>query len=393
MHIHLDPVGGVAGDMFVAAILDCFPELSALAETVPAVMDIAKKVCITNTPQTNGVLTGRQFQVSETERQSHSHSHTSFQRIKSDINGSKLPTGVKTRAIDIFQRLAQSEAQVHGMTVEAVTFHELGALDSIVDIVTAAHLIEELGPCTWSIAPIPIGAGRVMSQHGVLPVPAPATVNLLKGFEVFYDGVDGERVTPTGAAIVAHLTPDTNVPRRAMTLDRSGTGFGSKVFEQFPNILRAMVFQPSKATETDSITVFQFEIDDQTPEDLAIGLENIRKIGGVMDVSTSAVLLKKNRQAQHIQILGSQEAEQAILDACFEQTTTIGVRFHSVRRAVLRREHVTIDGIGVKIVQRPTGPSAKAESDDLAARFSTAARRTEGAKVVVMRALEDENGT
>lgn len=390
MHIYLDPVGGIAGDMFVATILDCFPELSALVAEIPAIMKVADKVIVTNAPHTNGVLVGRKFRVDEPAPQS--HSHTSFQTIKSDITNSKLTEGVKARAIDIFQRLAQSEAQVHGMDIEAVTFHEVGALDSIIDIVTAACLIDALGPCTWSIAPMPMGSGRVMSQHGILPIPAPATVNLLKGFEVFQDGIAGERVTPTGAAIVAHLAPDANAPRHAVTLDRSGTGFGTKVFEQFPNILRALVFLPSKTHQTDRVTVFQFEIDDQTPEDLAIGLDHIRQVNGVLDVSTSAVFLKKGRQAQHIQILGSEGADQAILNACFEQTTTIGVRFHLVQRAILEREQVTVGGIGVKIVQRPAGLSAKAESDDLAARFTTAAERANAAKLTTKQALENNHG-
>ncbi len=387
MHIHLDPVGGIAGDMFVAALLDCFPDLAEVVASVPTVLGIENKLRVTSTEHNNGILTGRQFFAEDISPQSESHPHTSFRKIRADIENSALPSSVATRAVAIFELLAQSEAQVHGTSVEEVSFHEVGALDSIADIVTAACLIDALGPCQWSIAPIPMGAGRVMTQHGILPVPAPATANLLKGFVVFQDGIQGERVTPTGAAIIRHLSPKTDGTLEKLVFEAAGTGFGTKQFEQIPNILRVMAFKAVQNVLSDKVTVFEFEIDDQTPEDLAIGLEHIRDTQGVLDVTICPVLAKKGRQAQRIQILGAVGADDLILNACFEQTTTIGVRYHQCERAILKRSSNMAEGIAVKIVQRPSGPSAKAESDDLEQRYDTADARARAGQLATARAL------
>lgn len=387
MHIHLDPIGGIAGDMFIAAILDCFPEFIKLVESVPEALGIADKLSVTSRPHNNGVLTGRRFSADDISHAEHAHPHTSFRKIKADIERSKLPDAVKKRAVDIFHILAVAEAKVHGVEIEEVSFHEVGALDSIADIVSAGYLIEALAPCEWSIAPIPMGAGRVMTQHGMLPVPVPATVNLLEGFYVFQDGVNGERVTPTGAAIVKYLSPQSDGKLNNIVLDRSGTGFGTKQFDEFPNILRIMVFNTATKNLSDTVTVFEFEVDDQTPEDLAIGLEHIRDVQGVLDVTLCPIMSKKGRQAQRIQLLGEMGADRRILDACFEQTTTIGVRFHQCLRETLRRDLKVIDGIGVKVVQRPSGPSGKPESDDLAGRHKTAHKRTKAGHLASEKAL------
>ena len=391
MHIHLDPVGGIAGDMFVAAMLDCFPAFADVALSVPGMLGIAGKVQVSCPPHNNGILTGHRFVVTETPSQGCHHHHTSMRDIRSLIAGSSLPDGVKSRSIAIFELLAQAEAAVHGVNVEDVQFHEVGALDSIADITIAACLIEELGAATWSIAPIPMGSGRVMTQHGLLPVPAPATVNLLKGCVVFHDDIAGERVTPTGAAIVRHLNPAPSVGQGGLTLQGSGTGFGTKVFEKIPNILRILAFESLASPHTDRVTIFSFEIDDQTPEDLAIGLECIRQTAGVLDVISMPVMSKKGRVAQHIQILGAIGADRAILDACFTQTTTIGVRFYPCDRAILARRLVDADGVGVKIVQRPLGPTGKAESDDVASLPQGAVARARLAQRAVRQALEQDD--
>ena len=145
MHIHLDPVGGIAGDMFIAAILDCFPDLAEIVASVPTVLGIENKLRVTSTEHNNGILTGRQFFAEDISPQSESHPHTSFRKIRADIENSALPSSVATRAVAIFELLAQSEAQVHGTSVEEVSFHEVGALASIAALVTAACLIAALG--------------------------------------------------------------------------------------------------------------------------------------------------------------------------------------------------------------------------------------------------------
>ena len=188
MHYHLDPVGGVAGDMFVAALLDMEPD--STAATLAAIRDsgLDPSVAVSHDDFNDGVLTGSRFTVGKPEC---THHHAHWSAIKKNLSDSALSPAVTDRAIAIFADLAEAEAKVHNKAVSDVAFHEVGAWDSIADIVAAAYLIESLGPCTWSIGPIPIGKGRVKTEHGLLPVPAPATVLLLYGFEFIDDGFSG----------------------------------------------------------------------------------------------------------------------------------------------------------------------------------------------------------
>ena len=202
MHIHLDLVGGISGDMFVAALLDTFPDLQKELLVNLKNPDSLRQIKTEVIRYNDGVLTGMRFIVKNREKDPH---HRSFQSIKNDLGSSDLDDKVAQRAISIFWELAKAEGKVHGKNPEEVQFHEVGAWDSIADIVSAAFLIEKLNVSSWSVSPIPLGSGRVQTAHGSLPIPAPATAILLENFPVFDDGVEGERVTPTGAAILKHL--------------------------------------------------------------------------------------------------------------------------------------------------------------------------------------------
>lgn len=412
MRIHLDPVGGVSGDMFLAAVLDTFPELEDGFQSVLRAIGFEHKVLVKRNDFNNSILTGSQMDIRElkaaerssgaTEHQhegggasgrsdhhdhSHHHSHSRFSDIRALLNRSGLSSGVRDRALDIFFRLACAEGKVHGVAPGDVTFHEVGAIDSITDITLAAYLIDALGDAAWSMAALPMGAGRINSQHGILPLPAPATLLLLRGMPVFDDGIKGERVTPTGAAILSHLEPEFGGPETSMRLSGSGTGFGTAQFPGLHNVLRVFAFETAVQPQLGKVTVFEFEIDDQTPEDLAAGIERIREIPGVLDVLVSAVTGKKNRQAQAVRILGAPDACVRILDACFCQTTTLGVRYHDVARRVLERQSVQVDGAGVKIASRPNGATAKVEMDDLARRNRDHAGRAREAGELAEEAL------
>jgi uncharacterized protein (TIGR00299 family) protein len=283
----------------------------------------------------------------------------------------KIPRATAERAVDIFEHLAKAEGQVHGIQPEAVTFHELGAADSIADIVAAASLIEAVASATWSVGPLPLGGGIVRTAHGPLPVPAPAVALLLPGFDMVDDGLPGERVTPTGAAILRHLGC---VPRGGLRgmLDRTGIGFGSRKLPGMSNVLRALAFNASIARQPVSshreLAVIEFEVDDQSPEDLATGLERIRSSDGVHDVIQVSALGKKGRMTAHIQVLARPDALANATDACFRETTTIGLRTHIVQGRVLPRQihEVSVDGTAVRVksVERPGGRTSKAESDD-----------------------------
>ena len=361
--------------MFVATLSQAFPGQAAAAAAAGA--SVSGAGC-TLVPHTDGTLTGARFAVEEPHRHGHHH-HTHWAAIRSRIAASSLPPAVRQHATGIFACLADAEARVHGVEPEAVVFHEVGAADSIADIVAAAWLIAAAEPATWSVASLPIGSGQVRTAHGLMPVPAPATALLLEGFATHDDGIGGERVTPTGAAILRYLRP--TAIRPPGTLVASGFGFGTRVLPGISNCLRALVFQAEAAVQMPShreLAVIAFEVDDQSGEDLAAGLERLRAMPGVHDVVQMAALGKKGRMAVHIQVLARPDALEEAVAACFTQTTTIGLRTHIVSgRALPRRfAEVTVGGhdVRVKLAERPGGLTGKAESDALAAAPSLADR-------------------
>ena len=377
MHIQLDPVGGIAGDMFAAAVLDAWPEFEPALVAAFERAGLNAIATFARVDHADHALAGSQFTVHEAGGPDrgphpHDHAHHLYRDIRALLGECDLDAGVRARALDIFARLAVAESAVHGADIEDVSFHEVGAHDSIADIVCAAWLIERLD-ATWSCGPLPIGRGRADTSHGLLPVPAPATVELLRGMVVDQDTHRGERVTPTGAAIVAHLAPSFEPLPGPMRLDRSGTGFGTSRFSGMSNIVRLLAFdhEPGASALRERIAVCEFEIDDQTGEDLALALDRLRDLDGVMDVSSHAINAKKGRLAVHVRLLTRIAAVESALDGCFRETTTLGVRWHEVSRAALARTSATVmvDGrpIRVKSAHRPgEARTSKAEIDDLA---------------------------
>lgn len=379
-HLHLDPLGGIAGDMFAAALLDAAPEHEAAC--LRAAEAVARVPCRL-VRHHDHALAGARFAV---EAAAAGHAHTAWRDIRARLLAAPLDAAVQRHALGIFAELAAAEARVHGIETEAVTFHEVGAANSIADIVAAAVLIaaqaDEDGEASWSCAPLPLGSGRVASAHGVLPVPAPATALLLDGFATIDDGIGGERVTPTGAAILRHLRAHEPAPQAARRLRGTGIGFGTRRLPGLPNVLRVLVFerQPEAriAPGQRELTVIGFEVDDQTAEDLAAGLDRIRAVPGVLDALQMPAFGKKGRMTAHIQVLAAPEALEAAVAACFEETSTIGLRTALVAGRVLERRiaEMSVDGrtVRVKRVARPGGVSGKAESDDVRAVPGHAAR-------------------
>lgn len=375
MRIHLDPVGGVAGDMFAAALLDGWPELLPEMEAAFVAAGLFEWVRVELRPHDDKSFVGARFVVTQTdsgaEAHGHHHPHRSFRRIRTWLGQASLPAEVRVRALAIFTLLAEAEGEVHGKDPADVAFHEVGAWDSIADIVAAAWLIERLGALRWSCSTLPIGRGTIDSAHGALPLPAPATAALLAGFPVTQDGVEGERVTPTGAAILRHLAPDFGAQIEPERLARRGIGFGTRILPGRSNMLRVLSFEPDDDAPTEErLAVCQFEVDDQTPEALAQALERLRAFPGVIDVLQTPVYGKKGRLATQVQVLTGRDARAEVIDRCLLETTTLGVRWHEVRRtALVRREEVaSVDGraVRVKIASRPGGAvTGKAEIDDL----------------------------
>ncbi len=365
-HVHLDPLGGVAGDMFAAALLDIFPEhLHAVLQAAQALSGTACRLL----DHADGTLAGRRFVVEATHQDEHPDGHVHWRRIRDRLQDSALPAPVRVHAIGIFAALAAAEARVHGVEVDAVTFHEVGAADSIADIVAAAWLIDAIGPASWSVSSLPLGAGRIRTAHGIMPVPAPATALLLEGLAVHDDGIEGERVTPTGAAILRHLGAGSG-PCPPGTLRRSGIGLGTRTLPGMSNCLRALLFdtQPAASPPTHrELAVVSFEIDDQSGEELAAGLDRVRATAGVHDVIQLAAFGKKGRFAVQVQVLARPDALEAVIAACFSETTTIGLRTQLVQgRALPRRiAEVPVQDrmLRVKLAERPDGTTAKLEAD------------------------------
>jgi len=383
VHLHLDAVGGVAGDMFIAATLDAFPDLRDGMLLAIRAAGLPDDISCRAIEHRDDVLTGLRFLVEGPPYRPHDrglalleerHRHTPFREVRARLEQAALEPGVKRRAIHIFTLLAEVEGKVHGMPTEDVSFHELGGWDSIADMVGAAFLMEALEPSTWSVSALPQGSGRVKTDHGWLPVPTPAAALLLHGFELIDDGLPGERVTPTGAAILKHLdAAQHNAPQQRGTprrLLRTGTGFGARTFPGLSNVLRLLVSED--ATErvgSDRVAQIAFEVDDQTPEDLAIALDRLRSHPAVLDVLQMPAFGKKGRVTAHIQILAEPEDLHGVFKACFSETATLGLRWQLVERRVLERSQATVDvdgrSVRVKIAQRPGAPTAKVESDDL----------------------------
>jgi uncharacterized protein (TIGR00299 family) protein len=373
MHYHLDPVGGIAGDMFAAAMLDYHRDWQDALAAAISDSGLSPELGVQALAHNDGTLTGHRFAVHEPyEEHADAHHHRHWREIREQLLGSRLDDPVKDRAIAIFELLAEAEAEVHGKSVDAVAFHEVGAWDSIADIVSAAWLIERSGATGWSCSTIPLGSGRVASAHGQLPVPAPATSLLLRGFPVFDDGVEGERITPTGAAILKYLQPQFGARTAPSILLGHGYGFGTKTFPGMSNVLQISVFDPVQpAAETASIAVCQFEVDDQTPEDLAVALDRLRDVPGILDVVQAPVFGKKGRLATHVQVLAQVPQIDAIVDQCLTETTTLGVRWHTVNRKTLARaesSHTLAGGdVRVKRASRPGGIlTRKVDMADLA---------------------------
>lgn len=374
-HIHLDPVGGIAGDMFAAALLDLGPELAE--RCLEAAGRISGVACAL-VKHRDHVLTGHRFQVEAGHHAGNGdHYHVHWSDIRARLAGAAMDEKARGHALGIFAALAQAEARVHGIAPDDVAFHEVGAADSIADIVAAAVLIaaqaDADGPASWSVGPLPLGGGTVKTQHGRLPVPAPATALLLEGFALQDDGIGGERVTPTGAAILQYLGAHRPPPPGPRILRGSGIGFGTRALPGRSNVLRALRFARDAAEEGPGthrdLAVIAFEVDDQTPEDLATGLERLRGAEGVYDVLQMPAFGKKGRMTVHIQVLAAPGALDNVVAACFRETSTIGLRTQIVQgRALARRSDIMeVGGLAVRVkrVERPGGGTAKAEADDL----------------------------
>ncbi|HET7882999.1 MAG TPA: LarC family nickel insertion protein [Acetobacteraceae bacterium] len=373
--IRLDAVGGVAGDMFVAAMIDALPDLRdrVLADAAAVLPEGAGTPVLE--PGTSAGLHCLRFHLSEPPPHQHPQAHAGFRDMVARIEAAPLSQGTAAHATAILRLLAEVEAAIHHVPVDQVHFHEIGDWDSLMDVTAAGSVAAALDGAQWSVSALPRGDGLVRTRHGLLPVPAPATAVLLEGFRWRDDGIGGERVTPTGAAILRHLVaaPDARVSGR---LRATGTGAGTRELPNQPNILRATVFADVTAAPGDEdILLLCFDIDDMTAEELGIAADRLRTVGGVRDLVLVPAIGKKGRPVHTFRLLVEPGAQDDVAAACFTETSTIGLRWHTEQRMVLPRTASTTGPLRVKTVTRPSGSSRKVESDDLGAIAGLGARR------------------
>jgi len=288
----------------------------------------------------------------------HEHGHHTLAEINALIEQSSLSARGKARAIELFGRIGEAEAAIHETTLDKVHLHEVGALDSIIDIVGAVFALEWFGADDIVSSPLNVGSGTVQIAHGTFPVPAPATLRLLKGVPVYSSGLSSELVTPTGALIVSAYARNYG-PMPAMSVERVGYGAGTKDFEGVPNVLRVIVGERTgahvEAAPASGIVEVVCEIDDMNPQLFAPVTELLIN-AGALDVFLTSVQMKKGRPGTLLTVLAPETGRTAITEILFRETTTIGVRFHRVERETLDRrwQDVSVDGgiVRIKVAER-----------------------------------------
>ncbi len=343
-HLHLDLVGGMAGDMTVAALVDAGASWEQLAKTL----------AVSGLPLTDmrvererrGGLAGTRFHVAHEVDPPARH----WRDIRSLLKQARLPEGALSRALDIFERLAHAEAITHGCEPEQIHFHEVGAMDSIVDIVASSIALDMLGITSASCSRIPVCSGSTRMAHGVLPLPAPATARLLGGFTLTSIPGTLETVTPTGAAILASLCGPSGSPHGPMPdmrLTGTGVGMGSAELEDRPNVLRVLVGEKEAATGPEqqaacsTAVVLEASIDDMDPR--LYGEVSTRLFAaGALDVALLSLQMKKQRPGTQLQVVCRPALESLLTEIILRETTTLGVRSHEVRRTELDRRHTTV---------------------------------------------------
>jgi uncharacterized protein (TIGR00299 family) protein len=328
--LYFDCQAGISGDMTVAALLDLGVPLEHLqGELAKLVPEGSYTLSATRTERHH--ITALKFDVTVHDR----HTHRHYAGIDTMIAASGLSESVKEKARRIFRRLAEAEAKVHGVAVAEVHFHEVGAIDSIVDIVGVAICLDYLCVEKIFVSALPLGSGFVETEHGLLPVPAPATAELLVGIPIHGECGPGERVTPTGAAIIAALADGFGLPP-AMRMEKIGSGAGGKDFPDMPNILRAFIGSVDSVTGISHLTVMEANIDDSTPEILGYAMERLLA-EGALDVWFTPIQMKKNRPAVMLSLLCSPAETDKFSRILLEETSSIGIRHYPVSRVALGR--------------------------------------------------------
>jgi uncharacterized protein (TIGR00299 family) protein len=337
---YFDCFSGISGDMVLGALVDAGCEFEHLQAELRRLPVSDWKISASKVPR--GELAATHIKVESGEH----HPHRSLATILEMIGKAGLSPRVAERAAKIFRRLGEAEARIHNVPVEKVHFHEVGAVDAIVDIVGACVGFERLGLEEFACSALNVGGGWVESQHGKLPVPAPATAELLRGAATYSTGINRELVTPTGAAIASTLVRQFG-PMPAMTVAAIGYGAGSADLTEQPNVLRLFVGESAEkpvSTGDEVVAVIEANLDDMNPQIYGYFVEKALE-AVALDVFATPVQMKKNRPGQLLTVLCRPEARQRLEELIFRETTTIGVRSYEAHRRTLARESVPVQTV------------------------------------------------
>lgn len=267
----------------------------------------------------------------------HEHAHRHLHTIEKIINDSRLDEKIKKRAIEIFRKLAEAEAKIHGIDVQKVHFHEVGAMDAIIDVVGACIGFEMLGIEKFACSKIHVGSGFAEMAHGKFPIPPPAVAELLQNVPIYSTEIEGELITPTGAAIISTVC-ETFGKIPEMTVEKSAYGAGTRDYKDFPNALRLMLGETkNQKLKTQNLTVIETNVDDISPEILGFVMEKAFELGA-LDCWFTPIQMKKNRPSTLISILCEMCEKEKFINLLINETTTIGIRIRETERICLERE-------------------------------------------------------
>jgi hypothetical protein len=362
--LFLDAPSGLAGDMIVATLVDLGVPETVVAEAVAALGVTGFHVHFGTRVRSGIVASSFEVHVDDAQPE------RTYASVREILDLARIDAKIRALAHATFRKLAESEAKVHRSNLDEVHFHEVGAVDALVDVVGSAAALEWLGASVW-VSPLPMGRGFVKARHGVLPLPPPATVECLAGFATYDAGIDFELVTPTGAAIVAaHAQGSTRWP--TMAPERTGWGAGTANLEDRPNVLRAVLGAPVpevpvEGSSSGSHVVIETNVDDATGELVASAIEGLLA-EGALDVWATPITMKKGRPALMLSALAPEALADAIAHSMIRETTSLGVRRHAVSRLERPRRMVDVQTpfgpVPVKIAGGPFGPvQAKPEFD------------------------------
>ena len=351
---YLDCFSGVSGDMFLGSLLDAglpFHELRERLLTLPI-----NGYQIEIKQEARNQIFGTRFSVLLDKGRDE---HRGLRAVREVIAQGDLSETVKKRSLQIFELLAKVEGEIHNRPPEEVHFHEVGAVDSIIDIVGTVYALEFLEIGSLYVSPLPLGSGFVMTAHGNIPVPAPATIALLKGIHVFEAGIPHEMVTPTGAALIKGLgTSFGSMP--PMVVREIGYGVGARDLPERPNLLRIFIGEEQSGKTVDTVVVLEANVDDNSPEWLGDLMDRLFD-AGALDVVFFPVQMKKNRPGVQIQVIGRPDEKDLLMEIMVSESATLGIRFRYSQRRVLPRSFSEVESpwgkIKVKKVMLEKGPS------------------------------------